>query len=256
MLSAVWNTAGGMRYHWRALRHARAWAPFRAELSVWLESWRPGRRSLGIVGPSAGYCLPLPALAQFERFVIFEVDPLACLLLKRRMQRALPGRSIVWITSDMWIEPLLRGGELPSALLGPDSAVLFANIVGQMPYLIDADVYADWQRAWCDKLFPWLAHMPWASFHDRVSGAVPPYEALPKHGRQLSDAEVSALYEGDPTQSLIELNDHRSQELLPSGHDYRYLHWPLEHDMHHLIECVQGGPRAEVPGAADDPVSM
>jgi len=244
MWSAAWNNpTGGIRYHLRALRQTAAWQPFRAGLSDWLQSFRPARKTLAIVGPSAGHCLPLSTLDHFERFVIFEIDPLARWLLQRRMQRALPGRPIVWVTEDLWIDPVRRGEGLPEQLVGDDAALLFSNIIGQVPYLLEPGEYPDFRAAFCEALFPWLERTPWASFHDRVSGDKPPFEALPAHDRALSDVEVSALYESHPDPDVIELNDHRSQDLLPQGYSYRYLHWPITPHMHHLVECVLGGPK-------------
>lgn len=244
MLTAAWNNpAGGLRYHLRAWRNGAAWQPFREGLSTWLTTWQPQRSTLALVGPSAGYCLPLAALAPFERFIVFELDPLACFILKRRFARVLPGRPITWITQDLWIDPLRRGASLPHALLGDDCALLFCNIIGQLPYVLYPGEYPDFRKAWCHELFPWLERTPWASFHDRVSGEIAPFAALPTHHGQLSEGEISALYEADPTHARIELNDHRSQDLLPAANDYRYLHWPITPTMHHLIECARGGPQ-------------
>jgi hypothetical protein len=243
MWSEIWhNPSGGVRYHMRAALHGQAWQPFRRELSAWLSRWQPERSTLAIVGPSAGHCLPLEALQSFERLIIFEIDPLARWLLKRRLARGLPGRSVTWITDDRWIDPVRHGRELPERLIGTNGAVLFSNIIGQVPYLLEPGEYPDWSKAWRERVFPWLEHTPWASFHDRVSGGVPPFAALPTHRRQLSDLEVSALYEGAAVDGVLELNDHRSQDLLPAGYEYAYLHWPLANREHHLIECALGGP--------------
>lgn len=237
------NPSGGLKYHLRALRHrTRAWQPYRAGLAAWLSTWHPGRRSLAIVGPSAGHCLPLDALTQFERFVVFEIDPLARYILKRRMQAALPDRPVRFIAEDMWLRPVNEGEGIPQSLL-EDSALLFSNIIGQVSYMLEPGQYSGFLRAWKASLFPFLERTPWASFHDRVSGDVPPYAPLPTRNGYLTDSEISALYEGDPSRERIELNDHRSQELLPRGYRYHYLHWPLTRTSHHLIECVLGGPR-------------
>jgi hypothetical protein len=245
MVSSAWlNPSGGIRYHVRAARNrTRAWQPFREQLEDWLASWQPQATTLAIVGPSGGYCLPLRALARFERFVLFEPDPLARWVLRRRLQAAWPGRTITFIAQDVWIEPLYRGGSLPTALLGGGTALLFSNIIGQLAFLVEDGKYAAWHKAWRANLWPLLERMPWASFHDRVSGDVPPTAALPAPGAQrLSDARVRALYQPGPTRNVVELLDHRSDELLPAGRSYRYFHWPLSRDMHHLIEGVIGGP--------------
>jgi hypothetical protein len=243
MRSALWNNpSGGIRYHFRAWRRRdHAWLPFREQLEAWLADWRPRATTLAIVGPSGGYCLPLRALQGFQRFVIFEPDPLARAILKRRMRAALPQRELLWVGDDVWVGPLLRGGSIPRALLGGETALLFSNIIGQLSYMVDDAAFPAWRQAWCQSLFPQLERMPWASFHDRVSSEIAPHKPLPTHGRRLSDAEITALYQPAPGET-IELNDHHSQELLPEGHGYRYLHWPLTETMHHVIECVLGGP--------------
>jgi hypothetical protein len=244
-INTLINPSGGLRYHLRALRNRnRAWQPYRAGLSEWLSTWKPGTRSLAIVGPSAGHCLPLAALGQFERFVIFEIDPLARYILKRRLQAELPGRPVMWVTEDAWLRPVNEGAGIPEAQLS-GCALLFSNIIGQLSYLLEPGQYTAFRKTWRASLFPFLERTPWASFHDRVSGDVAPYAPLPTQDASLSDAEVSALYEDDPEHDHIELNDHRSQELLPKGYSYRYLHWPLTRSSHHLIECVLGGPRAD-----------
>jgi hypothetical protein len=244
MLGAILNNpSGGIRYHYRAWRRREgAWLGFREQLEAWLFGWQPLASTLAIVGPSGGYCLPLRALERFERFVIFEPDALARFILRRRMQEALPDRPITWIAKDLWVEPLLRGDSIPRWLLGPSSALLFSNVVGQLPYVIDEPKYPRWREAWCRQLWPTLQEMPWASFHDRVSGETPPARPLPDTQSRLSDAEVRALYHREDGSGTVELIDHGSQELLPEGRNYRYFHWPLTDQMHHLIEGVMGGP--------------
>lgn len=250
MLSDAWNNpAGGISYHLRAWRHGRDWQSYRKGLTDWLSAWRPGRATLALVGPSAGHCLPLEALKHFERLVVFEIDPLARFILRRRIRRALPHCAVSWVSDDKWINPVRLDGQIPASLIEPRMAVLFCNFIGQLRGLVEAeaDEYGEFQRAWTKSLFPQLEHTPWASFHDRVSGESAPYETLEQKHRRLNNAEVSALYEKDPSRELIELTDHCSQELLPLGYEYRYLHWPLTHTRHHLIECVLGGPCAELP---------
>ena len=243
MLRDAWNNpAGGLRYHVRAWRHHDEWEAYRSGLREWLNSWRPGRSTLALVGPSAGHCLPLEALARFQRLVVFEIDPLARYILKRRIQRSVPQCSVTWVGEDMWIQPVRVDRQIPEGLVDPSMAILFCNFIGQLPYMLDPGEYPTFQRDWARSLFPQLAQTPWASFHDRVSGETAPYEALEPLKRRLDDEEITELYAGDPDHDRIELNDHCSHELLPLGYDYRYLHWPLTQRRHHLIECVLGGP--------------
>jgi hypothetical protein len=249
MLQDAWNNpAGGLRYHIRAWRNGHAWQQYRKGLSAWLSDWHPGRSTLLLVGPSAGHCLPFEALTRFERLVVFEIDPVARYLLGRRIRRALPRTRVTWVRDDQWIGPVRLDRQIPEGLVEPGAAILFCNFIGQVTYMLGAGEYNEFQKAWTNSLFPQLEHTPWASFHDRVSGETAPYEALSGHRQsRLDNTEISALYESDPSRELIELNDHCSQELLPMGYDYRYLHWPLTTTRHHLIECVLGGPCERMP---------
>jgi hypothetical protein len=244
-LTAAWNPAGGVRYHVRAWRRSEhAWRPFRAALENWLSSWQPNAGTLALVGPSGGYCLPLCVLERFQRLIIFETDPIARWVFARRLQRDLRRQpTIQWIATDAWVEPLRRGGGIPEALLRHDTALLFSNFVGQLPFLVAPAQWSTWRAAWCQSLWPVLERIPWASFHDRVSGSIAPTAQLGPCVRRLSDADIAALYASDSAGS-VELLDHRSLELLPEGVSYQYFDWPLTADTHHLIEGVVGGVRA------------
>jgi len=241
VLRATWNPAGGLRYHLRARRHrTRAWAPFRAELDAWLATWKPAARTLAIVGPSGGYCLPASLLARFERLLCFEPDPIARLILAHRLKKLPGNREVVWFTRDVWVTPLLRGGGsgVPAALLTPDCALLFANFLGQVAFLVPDQRWPEFAAAWQASLWPLLASIPWASFHDRVSGEIAP--RLP-HGEsgavRLGDEQIVALYGPDQAGELL---DHRATELLPTGARYAYFDWPIVPGRHHLIEGVLG----------------
>jgi hypothetical protein len=237
-VSALWSPAGGIRYHLRAWRHReRAWRPFREALETWLLDWQPAASKLAIVGPSGGYCLPLAALQRFEQLIVFEPDPIARYVLARRLR----GRSVSFIEQDLWVKPLLEGGSIPHALLQSDTALLFTNFIGQLPFLVPPERWQAWRKAWCESLWPTLARIPWASFHDRVSGSVAPQvDSARVHAKRFDDEQVRELYEAASGGPVIELLDHSSAELLPEGRSYRYLHWPLTSDAHHLIEAVLG----------------
>ncbi|MGL4407279.1 MAG: hypothetical protein ACRCTU_02685, partial [Zoogloea sp.] len=64
-LPRLWlSTSGGLVYHLRAWRARRQWAAFHAQVAAWLAAWMPERHRLVLVGPSAGYALPLGFLAR------------------------------------------------------------------------------------------------------------------------------------------------------------------------------------------------
>lgn len=240
VLEAIWNPAGGLRYHVRArARREQAWAPFRASLERWFDRWTPEARTLAIVGPSGGYCLPLTLVARFERLICFEPDPIARWVLARRLKQLPSPPQLTFVAHDVWIAPLLHGGSVPMLQLQHDTAILFSNFIGQLTYLVRDPDWPRFTHAWQASLFPLLERVPWASFHDRVSGRIAPVpDRLPESTpRRLDDAQVVELYDSGRADELL---DHRSHELLPAGKQYGYLHWPLLPDQQHLIECVIG----------------
>ena len=252
MLRAAWNPAGGIRYHLRAWRHReRAWAPFRAEIDAWLAGWKPATGTLAIVGPSGGHCLPASLLARFERLVCFEPDPLARLIFTRRLRRAGGRRTVVWVSEDAWVAPVLDGAGIPAAaLIDRDTALLFANFLGQVVFLVPDARWLTFRDAWRASLWPLLDEIPWASFHDRVSGTIVPCLAPGAELRApLDDAQIVTLYGEDQRGELL---DHRAGELLPPGARYAYFDWPVVPGQHHLVEAVVGGrdgagaPRSDV----------
>jgi hypothetical protein len=240
MLQAAWNPAGGVRYHLRARRYrSQLWAAFRSNLEEWFSNWRPPARRLAVVGPSGGYCLPLSLLARFERLMFFEPDPIARMVLSRRL-RALPGPpTLTWVTDDVWIEPLLRGGAPPVLSLTRDTAILFSNFMGQLMFLVPDARWAEFGAAFRERVWPSLERVPWASFHDRLSGPLAP-GIVPAdcQGPRLDDSRVLSWYGAQRASDLL---DHGSAEVVPPGHRYAYFHWPLIPDQHHLIEAVVGG---------------
>lgn len=189
-----------------------------------------------MVGPSGGYCLPLSLLARFDRLLFFEPDPLARFILSRRL-RSLPGtRSVAWVSDDVWVEPLLRGGTPPIVSLGRETALLFSNFMGQLMFLVPDTRWAAFCGAFRERVWPVLERVPWASFHDRLSGPVAPaIEPAARGGERLNDSQVLAWYGGYNSGELL---DHATEEVVPRGRHYGYFHWPLLPDQHHLIEAV------------------
>src|SRR6187399_751565 len=172
--SQLWNPAGGVRYHWRALRHApRLWKPFRWPLGEWLLRWETTEPTLLLVGPSAGYNLQPFLLERFRRVVVLEPDPVARWLLGRRLAKVPldPRPTLEFIAEDQLVFHPERLAPLLERL-GP-TAVLFCNVIGQLRHLLGAEdtespafvaVRAAVQAATVGR--------SWASFHDRVSGSL------------------------------------------------------------------------------------
>lgn len=256
------NATGGLRYHLRAWRYRRTlWAPFARSIREWLEGWRPPERSIVLVGPSGGYCLDLRFLGRFENVCAVELDPVARWIFGRRARAALSGgRTSVRFDARDYFSPVDGRFTLDGlrALLDQhrSSAVLFCNILGQLPLLGPTpESEEDLQK---DGSFErWLAALPeamqgrsWASFHDRLSGPVRP-RALPQGSVEWSSSSalVDALYAQTDDDSLA-LNDHRTSELAVNE-PRREMLWELVPSVFHLVEAIAvrsaDPPRAPAP---------
>jgi hypothetical protein len=241
--------AGGLRYHLRAARHARAlWQPFRDQIGAWLLDWAAGAAPAGtpllLVGPSAAYCLP-DALLAGRRIVGLEPDPLARWLLERRLRRL--GSTAKFVSEDLFVAPVLaqegRGAAPLRALLEahPEAALLFCNFLGQLHLLVDETQTERLLGAWRSALGGLLRGRRWASLHDRVSGDVAPVGPLPYRAAERLDDEalLERLYPAS-SPSPGALLDHHTEGLFDAALPHTYFSWRLTPSTTHLIEAVAG----------------
>jgi hypothetical protein len=245
---AGWLTpAGGLVYHVRALRFRRAlWAPFEQALATWLEAWDPGSDTALLVGPSAGYCLADRFLARFRDVVVLEPDPVARLVLARRLARLGVAR-VAACADDLLVRGLLAPERDLRDLLADDPAraVVFCNLLGQVRFLLPDEAFDPWADAFRARVVPALATRGWVSFHDRLSGEVAP--ALGAGATSASGLDEDALvarFYAAPTVSrgTVELVDHLTGALWPSSLARRYFGWEVVPGRFHLIEGI-GAPR-------------
>ena len=236
---ALVTPSGGLRYHMRALGHGRRlWGPFRRALARWLAEWEPGTRPLLLVGPSAGWCLPDAFLQRFPEIDVLEPDPLAWLLLGRRLRRL--GCRTRWHTTD-YLEP--HSGRLPALAADfPEHAILFCNVLGQLG-AVDPDLADDVLEQWSRDLGRVLRAHHWATFHDRLSGALPPSlvglsAPVPSSP---SDEELVQRFYQRTTSRTVTLDTHGTASLL-AGHPRWFLAWHLSPGHHHLIEAIRHSP--------------
>lgn len=218
------SRSGGLVYHLRALRHARRlWSPFRQAVGDWLQAWSPPRRRLLLIGPSAGYMLCDRFLERFDEIVASEPDPLARLLLRRRLAGRLRSADFDAL-----------GGGTPLRVLRAhraDAAVLFCNVLGQ--------VAAPAGQSWRALLAAELGDMHWASFHDVVSTTRSPRRDCTPcrgHGESLERVLANFWPGGE-----LPLTDHDTFDL-GAGSPAGYALWSLAPGRHHLIEWVTHAP--------------
>ena len=220
------DLTGGLFWHLRALiaRQGR-WAPFRALLEEWLGGWRPPNRTLLLVGPSAGWCLPDSFLTRFDHLLAVDIDPAAPLLFRRLHGQALrsAGASLSWSRTDFFADP---AGVLAAH---PDAAVLFCNVAGQRCVQVSDPAAVEAEMAALQAL---LQGRDWASFHDLLSAKTNVAAPAQSLSRQMGAHELLASCGLGG-----EWFDHLTGGLLPPDAARRILPWRFKRGRVHLIEA-------------------
>ena len=201
-------------------------ADFRASVSRWLEGWHPPSLGLILVGPSGGWCLPTEFLRRWPAIVAIDLDPLAPLLLRLRHGVRVDMRCVDFVEA------------LPAILQEfPAHAVLFANLLGQLPLERPDHEHVTAQIA------ELLAGRHWASFHDRYSADVDP---------QLARAAQPILRSAAMTPDMLqrtglarEWNDHATGAVFPPELSRDYFPWRIVGRRFHWVEAgiVTAAPR-------------
>jgi hypothetical protein len=240
---SLFTPSGGVVYHLRALRYRDGlWAPYRAALAEWLERClRPGDE-LVVVGPNAGYCLPLEHLARFRKLVVLEPEGLARWLLRQR----LPHARLEVEHRDLLLGPLLVGGPGLDTVLQrrPRAAVLFCNLLGQLHWELGDEQEKRFRAEFKRRIWPQLAGRSWASFHDRWSVPLPASERMPttlSFERRPGDDELGVACFGASGPPVTAL-DHGTSQLFPDAWPRRYFSWPLTPQALHIVEGASSAP--------------
>lgn len=221
------HASGGLRWHLTAWRAHRAdWQTFMAVLHGWLRDWQPARDALLLIGPSAGWTLPDALFARFREIHVLEPDPLARVLLARR----LAPRALRFDTLDVFA---------PAGLAAlrrnyPEHAILFCNVLGQL-------APADDSAAWCASLRDALAPLSWASWHDLVSSPRPFDRAGPRFIADGAGFEtlLGHYWHG----GTLEVTDHGTLPLA-AGRGFPCVDWTLRRGQHHLVGWLSHTPES------------
>lgn len=220
------NPAGGLSYHLKALRYSRNWTSFRGDIQRWLEGWGIPHKEIILIGPSAGYVLPLTWLSSFESRFGIEPDPLARLSLRARIGR------VEWLrhkwfrvdySSKSALFPLKDFEKLCHE--HPHAPILFCNILGQIPTLYRKEIrnnpqaFENWKKDFAGQ----LKARTFASFHDIYS----------------TDRDFVLMGSDREWAAGSNVIDHQTSDLFSSFTDRCYFKWPLTSRQFHLIEAVR-----------------
>jgi hypothetical protein len=243
--------SGGLAYHLSALRfRGSRWQPFVRSVERWLmQDWNPSASELILFGPSAGWTLTASFLARFAHVTAVEPDPLARCLLRRRFAGVLRPRTRLELVADAGILPWFstRPETFGDFLADrPNAAVLFSNVLGQIPLLNPlwpGDASAQANGAIRAEFLRSLEKRNWASYHDLLSGQ-------PGSGAALADERLrphAISSESLPLEDLASTCFHPGKQVI--DHDTLWLSqnrktslavWDLRPGARHLIGFVTG----------------
>ncbi len=217
--------SGGLLYFLRGARFRNTlWLDYRDQTKRFLEKWNPESKSLLLVGPSAGFSLPAEFLNRFERITAIEPDPIARMLFEKRFN-----------LKPTWIRKALDFEKIESLypLRNSDSAILFCNLLGQIPFSNVSKVRQNLKTA--------LVDQEWASYHDALSGREIEFDLEELHPGKATLSQINNLvYVKSRTKTEIEINAHQAFELFDKKDalQFSYWQWRILPNRTHLIEGV------------------
>ena len=200
----IFRPSGGLSYHLRARLNRARWEPFAQQVAKWLRTWDVTGPELVLIGPSGGYSLSDEFLGRFTKIDAYDLDPLAHFFFRGRHPHArvrFHRRDVFSHNNRINLSPLRE------VLAGhPAAAILFCNVLGQLPLEIAATENELVHNLL--NLKKLLEGRRWASYHDRFSD----------RGTTRIDHLTGGLWTAD-------LKKHQ-------------MTWDLRRDCRHLVEGV------------------
>lgn len=236
------HPTGGLHYHWNAWKYKnKLWKSFQKSIENWLlQEWNPSSDELVLIGPSAGYQLPLVFLKKFKKIIFYEQDAIAAYLLKRKLKK----NKILFEANEKSISFFVKNklsleGMIEIQKQHPDAAFLFCNVLGQLPILknqIEEQKWIEWSHA-LEVLFE---KNDWASFHDVFSSThnTPSVTKL-----KVTGLERKKLLKNEFLKKIflstdkIEVVDHQFFSCF-SEKNIHFFYWNLKPKTHHVVAGV------------------
>lgn len=242
-MSAVRDTTGGLRWHWRAFWRQRRWRETTRLIAEWLETTQPVSKHLLLIGGSAGWMMSGRWLQRFSRIDLIDVDPLAPRLFSFNHGRALreSGTELRSVQADglAGLDALLEAH--------PQATVFFDNVLGQHLFRVRSIERAEADLA---RIVQCLAGRDWGSVHDLYSGPADPVlaPAMPVTGfdalRESDGLLVNGLRGTTMHKHLLaqvggkpDWMDHLTSELFPVGARSRLIAWAFLPTYAHWLQA-------------------
>jgi hypothetical protein len=229
--AALFNPAGGVKYHFAAWRYRHHWQAYRQEIYEWMQAWQVPSKKIILFGPSGGYCLKTEFLQSFKEIIAVDPDPLAAWHFSHQH----PGLTLDWdrgnyLLGANWVKRLRE-------LLAqhPHHGLLYCNLLGQLRFVSPRPNDEPAIRLHLQQILNHSAGHPLLSFHDRLSGKIKPsLEQVRKVPQTLNDEQILSACYAPQSGNLL---DHFTGQLfdeIPAS----YFSWELSPGQYQLIEGV------------------
>lgn len=215
----IGSLSGGVVYHARALLYSRnLWSSHLQGTKAFLNSLDlHGREHLILVGPSGGYSLPSDWLKKFSIIDVYEPDPLARVILKRRHR----------------LKNVNFFGHFNAAVYRkieklPNAFVLFSNVLGQK----------DLKFFGLPSLKKAVSNLAIASYHDALSVELPmKYQGTKKAKIRVDFFDLIRKSWKEANKKVV-INEHRVPSANSNLQFYGGWVWQLTPTRLHWIEAV------------------
>ena len=213
-------------YHLRKLRFSlKLWPFHQNKVNAFLKEWNPSNTDeVLLIGPSAGYSLPLDFIQKFKSITAVEPDPVARFLFERRFK-----------VKPKWIKRPLQFNQIKSLkpFLHFKGPILFCNVLGQVPM----KSVAPFKQVLAD----FLKGKTWASYHDAMSGSGIEFDCEDAPRTKATFTQMKSwIYVKNAHAGNVEVTAHLAPDLFDSksGLKFQYWWWKLTDQESHLIEGV------------------
>jgi hypothetical protein len=195
-----------------------------------LRSWNAQERNIILVGASAGHNLPDDFLRKFESVTVYDPDLSAPFFFKKNH----PHVKLKWSHEDvLGVSRGLVNDLRETFSAHPDSAILFCNVIGQLPLLLQNIPSPKKTAANFD-------NVEIENFMKNLSEEIYTLSEILVNGKRRSVASFHDLYSRSlkSGQENI-LRDHMTQKMFSDElWQKENLKWSLTANEEHQIECV------------------
>tara|TARA_Y100000590_G_C15706597_1_gene1008840 strand:- start:1034 stop:1759 length:726 start_codon:yes stop_codon:yes gene_type:complete len=235
----IFSPTGGLSYHLRAFRYKRnLWSPFISQVHSEIQSWKSPGKALLLIGPNAGYSLPLSYLSQWEKIEVLEPDPIARFFLKKKLGLfSYNSRDFFFDLEDESMDyQIVHLFEEYS-----DYDWIFCNFLGQLQSLYPEskkEIHPHWIKTFQDLL---LKKNHWFSYHDLFSAPQKPkIEAIDSQKFISYDDFIRRVYSTE--RETLYINDHQTWKLFEPFplEERRWASWEIHPAYTHIIEFRHG----------------